>query len=392
MAKKKSDQDQRKETRRGHGEGSWQYLDELDKWKFRVSAKDPDGVTRRFSVTASTKTECRELAKTKAEQIEKGIGLNIDTKNITVAEYLARWLKDYVDPSKSPSTRKAYQSIVKNCLAGQIGVIQLRNLQRPAIQRHFNELAKSGKASATVSLAQKVLHSCLKQAFEDKIIGFNPANGVRLAQVVNKERMAYSAAEVKEILRLTENHPYRIGFCLLFFLGLREGEMLGLRGKFVDLQKGKIKIVEQLNRIGTELYGPLKTKASKRTLPISPELAIELKASRLRQKEELLKAGISWSDEMPVLSDAIGRPIRHVVFFDEYSKIIAAAGLSSTGTHDARHTCFTILGGNGMDPKTLSRFAGHANVAFTLNVYCKASDENALAGVKAMDGLLCSTK
>ena len=63
MAKKKQDQDQGKETRRGHGEGSWQYLDELDKWKFRVSAKDPDGVTRRFSVTDTTKGECRELAK-----------------------------------------------------------------------------------------------------------------------------------------------------------------------------------------------------------------------------------------------------------------------------------------------------------------------------------------
>ena len=100
MAKKKPDQDQGKETRRGHGEGSWQYLDELDKWKFRVSAKDPDGVTRRFSVTAATKGECRELAKARADQIEKGIGLNIDTKNITVAEYLERWLQDYVNPSK----------------------------------------------------------------------------------------------------------------------------------------------------------------------------------------------------------------------------------------------------------------------------------------------------
>ena len=392
MAKKKQDQDQGKETRRGHGEGSWQYLDELDKWKFRVSAKDPDGVTRRFSVTATTKGECRELAKARAEQIEKGIGLNIDTKNITVAEYLTRWLQDYVVPSKSVSTQKAYRAIIKSCLAGQIGGTQLRNLQRPALQRHFNELAKSGKSTATISLAQKVLHSSLKQAFEDRIIGLNPASGLRLAPVVNKERMAYSAQEVKEILRLAGNHPFRLGFYLLFFLGLRGGEMLGLRGKHIDLQKGEIQIVEQLNRNGPEVYGPLKTKSSKRTLPISPELAAEIKAGRIRQKEELLKAGIAWTEELPVLSDAIGQPIRHAVFRDEYYGIVSSAGLQSTGTHDARHTCFTILAANGMDTKTLSRFAGHANVAFTLNVYCKPSAANALAGVKALDGLLCSAK
>lgn len=58
MAKKKPDHDQGKEKRRGHGEGSWQYLDDLDKYKYRVSVKDPDGVTRRFSVTAATKGEC----------------------------------------------------------------------------------------------------------------------------------------------------------------------------------------------------------------------------------------------------------------------------------------------------------------------------------------------
>ena len=86
MAKQKPEQEQGKEKRRGHGEGSWQYIEELDKWKFRVSAKDPDGVTRRFSVTAVTKGECRELAKTREEQIKKGIGLSIDTKNITLSD------------------------------------------------------------------------------------------------------------------------------------------------------------------------------------------------------------------------------------------------------------------------------------------------------------------
>ena len=195
------------ETRRGHGEGSWQYLDELDKWKFRVSAKTPDGVTKRFSVTASTKTECRELAKVRAEEIGKGIGLSIDTKNITVKEYLNRWLKDYVNPSKSESTKNTYKHMINNQLAEKLGDIPLKKLQRPAIQRHLNNLAADGLSTASLTMAHVVLHAALKQACEDKIIGSNPASGVKLPKIVNMERVAYSAAEVQKILQAAADHP-----------------------------------------------------------------------------------------------------------------------------------------------------------------------------------------
>ena len=236
MTKKQApDQGQEeKEKRRGHGEGSWQYLDDLDKWRFRMSAKTPDGITKRFAVTATTKTECRELAKARAEEITRGIGLNIDTKNITLQEYLTRWLKDYVNPVQRESTNRTYKYIAANQLAGNLGKIPLAKLQRPAIQRHFNELAKSGVSSATIDLARTVLHSALKQAGEDRIIGNNPATGVKIPQVVNKKRIAYSTTEIQEILQAVADHHYRIGFHLLFSLALREGEMLGLRWKNVE--------------------------------------------------------------------------------------------------------------------------------------------------------------
>ena len=380
------------EKRRGHGEGSWIYLDELDKWKFRVSAKTPDGITKRFAVTAATKTECRELAKTRAEQIEKGIGLNVDTKNITVKEYLDRWVLDNVDPNASASTRRVYRSMIKNCLTDKIGEIQLKRLRRPACQRHFNELAKSGRSSSSVKLAFVVLHSCLKQAVEDKIISENPAQGVKLQQVVNRERMAYSAEEVKKVLRLVADHRYRIGFHLLFSVALREGELLGLRWKNVDLAKCEINIVEQLSRVAGIVYGPLKTKKSKRILPISVALAGELKACKTRQKEILLKAGVVWNEEMSVMTNSIGQPIKHNSFYEDYLEVMKEAGLESTGTHDARHTCLSLLGTSNIDAKTLSRFAGHASSSFTLDVYVTESFDAAVTAVGKLDQLIHSAK
>ena len=399
MARKKQtpDQDQEeKEKRRGHGEGSWQYLDDLDKWRFRVSAKTPDGIAKRFAVTAATKTECRELAKAKAEQVEKGIGLNIDAKNITVAEYLERWLVDYVESSKSVSTQETYKIIIKKQLSGNMGGIPLGKLQRPAIQRHFNELAKTGISTATINLAHVVLHSALKQACEDKLIGYNTATGVKLPKIVNKERLAYSSKEVQKILQAVADHPYRIGFHLSFSLALRTGEMLGLRWTNVKLpegtEEGKAYIVEQLSRSnGTDFTG-LKTAGSERILPISLELAVELRLQKLRQKEELLKLGIAWNESLPVLTNAVGNPVKHDNFLNAYTQIIKSVGLKSTGTHDARHTRLTLMANSGMDAKTLSRFAGHSDVAFTLNVYVSPSNEAAAAAVNQIDKAIYQTK
>ena len=371
----------------GHGDGSWDYDEELDRWRFRVSVKTPDGITKRVALFGTTKTECRELAKARIEQIEKGIGLNIDTKNITVGEYLRRWLQDYVDPARSVSTRRAYRSVVKKQLPA-LDKIPLSKLKRPAIQRHFNELTNKGFSTATISLAHVVLHSALKQACYDQIIGSNPADGIKLKQVVNAERVVYSAAEVQKILLSVADHPHRVAFHLLFSVALRVGEMIGLRWMNVDLQKNKIHVVEQLARVKGFPHGPLKTKKSKRVLPISPGLATELKAHKTRQKEMLLKSGVIWTEEMPVVSNIIGGIVTHDTFYQEYVEVIKAVGLESTGTHDARHTCLTLLGNSGMDTKTLSRFGGHANVAFTLNKYVKESDAVAIAGVNLLDKMI----
>ena len=392
MAKKKPDQDQGKEKRRGHGEGSWQYLDDLDKWKFRVSAKDPDGVTRRFSVTATTKGECRELAKARAEQIEKGIGLNIDTKNITVAEYLERWLQDYVNPSKGDATKRIYKNIINHQLAGKIGEIQLKKLQRPAVQRHLNEMGRNGSATATISLAQTVLRGALQQAVNDKIIAENPATGVKIPKIVNKERKAYSSEEVRKILLQAKGSRYEIGIHLMFGVALRQGEVLGLRWKNVDLDNGRVNIVEQLARQKGFAFTLPKSASSIRTLPLSPDLVAELKSWRIKQKEMLLKAGIAWSEEITVLSNEIGTPVTHDLYLLGYKQVVRAAGLETTGCHDARHTRLTLLAAAGIDARTLSSFAGHADVAFTLQVYVTPSQEAAAAAVNQVDKAIYQAK
>ena len=95
---------------------------------------------------------------------------------------------------------------------------------------------------------------------------------------------------------------------------------------------------------------------------------------------------------MTVVSNIIGRPIRHEAFLAEYSGVMKSLGLKCTGCHDSRHTRLTQLANSGMDPKTLSRFAGHSSVAFTLQVYVTPSPEQAAAAVNQADKVIYQAK
>jgi len=50
------------------------------------------------------------------------------------------------------------------------------------------------------------------------------------------------------------------------------------------------------------------------------------------------------------------------------------------------------MANTGMDAKTLSRFAGHSDVAFTLQVYVTPSEELTIAAVNKADKLIYQAK
>ena len=357
----------------GHGDGSWDYDEKLDRWRYRISAKTPDGITKRVAVYGPTKGVCRELAKVKIDEIAKGIGLNVDRHTITVAQYIERWITDYAERRVRQNTLLAYRCMLRNYLTEGVGEIRLKKLQRPACQRHFNEMQDNGLSSQTIRMAHSVLHSALAQAVDDRMIPENVAARCKLPKVTNRESIALTADQVGALLASVANHPLRIAFHILFNTGVRVSELLGLRWKNVDLDAGEIHIVEQLARGAEVAYVPPKSVDGIRDSPIAPGLAAELKSHKTRQKAELFKIGLTWYDELPVIADAIGKPISSQRFLRIFKAAVKAAGLPEIVVHDARHTALTILGNSGMDVKTLSKMAGHSTVVFTLNRYVKES-------------------
>ena len=84
----------------------------------------------------------------------------------TVAEYLERWLKDYVIPNLSPRTAEGYEHIMRRHLIPAFGNITLIQLKAEHIQRYYAEKAVAGLSAQTIRHHHTALHKALHTAVE----------------------------------------------------------------------------------------------------------------------------------------------------------------------------------------------------------------------------------
>jgi hypothetical protein len=112
-----------------------------------------------------------------------------------------------------------------------------------------------------------------------------------------------------------------------------------------------------------------KTASGVRTIPLDLTTTAALKAWKVRQTEERLAWGPGWQDTGYAFTRENGTPIHPDNASRWFALHTKAAGLDRIRFHDIRHTALTLLLANGVAVKTVSVWAGHANVGITLDTY-----------------------
>ena len=93
-------------------------------------------------------------------------------------------------------------------------------------------------------------------------------------------------------------------------VGLRRGELLGLRWSDVDLAAGTLTVRQTLLRAGGQLhFAEPKTERSRRTVPVPEQTMALIRAHRRRQAAERLQAGERWQDFGLIFASTIGTPM-----------------------------------------------------------------------------------
>jgi integrase len=235
-----------------------------------------------------------------------------------------------------------------------------------------------GLKNRSLEYCHRTLRKALKAALAERKINFDPSEGVKPLKTVEgrrEESKALSPIQVRALLDAAQGDRMEAFYMVALHTGMRRGELLGLKWEDVDLDAPNVKVRRSLDVDGT-LKEP-KNQASRRTVPLTPQAVEALKAHRVRQNEERLKAGAKWQDNGLVFPNTVGKPENPGnVYSRNFQPLLKRAGLAdqSFTLHSLRHTFATTLAARGVNPGTAQKLLGHSDVRMTLAIYTHATD------------------
>lgn len=206
-----------------------------------------------------------------------------------------------------------------------------------------------------------------------------PENPARVAGSVGKKKAGsmkfWTVEQFNTFIVSVQNFSAKVGLSVLFWTGLRIGELLALSPVDVDLEAGTISVSKSFQSFeGREVITEPKTPKSRRIVPIPEKL------------RELLRTYIDALYE-PQPEDRLFPYTKH--FFTRWmSKGCAASGVEHIRLHDLRHSHASLLINLGYPILLVSERLGHEDVQTTLqtygHLYTKTSDE----AMKKLDDLM----
>jgi integrase len=117
---------------------------------------------KRKTIYGKKREEVRDkLAKALADRAN---GLIYDDENMTVGEYLDKWLKGSVRGSVRRSTFDCYEVVCRRHITSAHGRIKLSKLTPVQVQGFYQHTLDSGLAPASTHKCHTVLHKALGQA------------------------------------------------------------------------------------------------------------------------------------------------------------------------------------------------------------------------------------
>jgi integrase len=330
----------------------------------RYTVHTADGPKQR-AVYGKTRVEAAE--KLTRAMADRNGGLVFDAKNLTIGDYLTRWLDDSVRGSVKPVTYQSYERLMRVHVKPTIGRVKLKSLTPPHVRRLYREKLDAGLSARTVQYVHVILQRALKAAVNDGLIPRNPCGAVDPPQVRRAEMKPLDRGQVRAFLKVARENRQEALYIVAVHCGLRQGELLGLKWADIDLEAGTLQVRRTLSN--GELTAP-KTAKSRRSVNLTPTAVEALRRHSARQAKEMIRADTLYQDQGLVFASLVGTPLSRHNLTRSFKALLQRTGLpSSVRFHDLRHTCATLLLSKGFNGKFVQELLGHSTIAITLDTY-----------------------
>lgn len=355
----------KRKTKSGH---TWQVIIDV--------GVDSKGKRKRiFKSVKGNKKEAEKLLTKLLNEMDTG--MYIEESKITLKDYLKDWLKTYVEVNLSPTTLDGYRYNIELHIIPYIGDIPLQQLKPMHIQKLYQTLLKEGRrdgkgglSAKSVRYVHRNLREALEHALKMEMINRNVADLVTLPKVKAYQVSVYDEDEVLTLLEKARGTDLEVPITLAVILGLRRGEMLGLKWADVDFKNHIFVIRNNLvdTSQGLILKSPKSQKGS-RIIDIPETLAQLLKRHKKSQLKNKLQLGGHYQDNDLVCCSNDGSFIPPKYFSQKFSRFLVRNDLKKIRLHDLRHTNATLMLKYGVPAKLASQRLGHSSVGITLDLY-----------------------
>jgi integrase len=226
----------------------------------------------------------------------------------------------------------------------------------------------------TVSYIHTILHRAFKDAVRWGRLARNPADAADPPRAGRKAESirAWDAATLRSFLAQSQASTDRLHalWVVLSTTGMRRGEAVGLRWSDVNLETGRLQIVQTITQVRSKVtVGEPKTARGRRSIALDGGTVAVLRAHRKQMLEERLLVGPDFGDEDLVFHQPDGACLRPDAVSAMFVRRVGQYGLPALTMHGLRHTWATLALEQGVHPRVVQERLGHSTIAVTLGIY-----------------------
>lgn len=275
--------------------------------------------------------------------------------NISFRQFTEIYFEDISHRLKQ-STIYVKREIFKTKLLPYFGNKTMNEITAPNIRQWQNEMMKRNYAPTYLKSMNNQLVSIFSYAERYYDLKSNPCRKAGTMGRCDAGEMSFwTKNEYMHFIRYVDSPLYHAIFQMLYWTGMRIGELLALTRADFDFQAGTVSITKSYRRFqGQDIITTPKTERSNRLVSLPPFLLHEI--------SELFRQ----SKPHP----------SHRVFYISKSVIarymdvrVKRAGIHRIRIHDLRHSHASLLIEMGCPALEIAERLGHAKVETTLNTY-----------------------
>lgn len=333
-----------------------------------------DGKPNNVFLSAKTEKELKEkIIETK---IKFKSGKSIKESDMLLKDYADSWLQTY-KASVGINTKAMYDNAINHHIKPELGHLPLNKIRRSDVQKLINYNQEHPR---TCEILKMTMVQIFNSAEDDKLLTENVAKKVVLPKKHKSERRTLNELEKEAIKRADFTLKEKAFVMLLFYFGLRRGEVLALTKADIDL---KNKVLTVNKTVVFDVNTPIiktgtKSDAGNRKIPIPESVTAFLRDFLHSVDTFYLFPGKTsetlFKTQYVRMWDHIIKKMNNAVTTSK-EKEIGACPITGLTAHIFRHNYCTMLYYSGVSQKKAVELMGHSDLKMIMEVYAHLDEQ-----------------